>query len=257
MSSRTVNLYSFYCLNDKKWVDTWDIEEPQVCPENNGHSGDTNITYIKDTINQNNVQIIEEDGNGDIKTQGFFQVYSQNFDCPGPTGTETVHTLVFPYPVGMINGYMYTDENQRGDFIKIEAGKNTIIGALADVGISGGTNITVTSTVIQNIKIGRTISLTDGTNTTPYIRVDGISGTNSTLTLKDPLPYEFSPLSPTYVRMSIEYCSNVEFGPPGQYTMGTNKIGASIAPSNTEYRITYTNNTNIQKRPCFVIEMLY
>jgi hypothetical protein len=254
-----VNLYHFWCNNDSKWVEAWGTSEPQVCPDNSGHSGDTGATYIIRSIADNQVVIKEEtaDDPNAVLSGGHFHIMSKNFDCPGPTGTMTELKYSYPYPTSVINGYMMTDDSMRGDDVCIEVGKGVTIGALGASGASGATSIVVSSTVIPNTAIGRMVRLTDGTNTTPYIRINGISGTNSTLTLNDSLPYSFSPFSPTYVQNSIVYADHIELGPAGKYTMGTNKIGASHVPANTEFTITYTNQSNITKRPGFIIEMLY
>ncbi len=47
-----INKYRVWCNTDSKYIEVWNDVEPTTCPENNGHSIDTNKTVILETVTQ-------------------------------------------------------------------------------------------------------------------------------------------------------------------------------------------------------------
>ena len=53
----TVYKYRIYCNTEAAYVYTWGTSEPTVCPNNNGHSINTSLTSVVETVSNNNTEV--------------------------------------------------------------------------------------------------------------------------------------------------------------------------------------------------------
>lgn len=69
----TVHKYRVYCTTDSKYEFTWGETEPTTCPTNTGHTINTSLTTIVDTLKENLVTVNEnkEGLGGSYKMKGY------------------------------------------------------------------------------------------------------------------------------------------------------------------------------------------
>lgn len=60
----TLNKYELYCQTESARVYVWDTETPTVCPNNNGHTIDTNSIMITDTVSKTSTTIQAQNKTG-------------------------------------------------------------------------------------------------------------------------------------------------------------------------------------------------
>jgi hypothetical protein len=122
----TVHKYRVRCITENTWKTLWDTEEPTVCPDNNTHSIDSELTTIVQTVEQNVVEVDE----GLEETGGHFQTQSLKIIAnAGETGETKIK---WPFPVSALAVNFVTTEENRGDYINMYAGKDTPIGAITN-----------------------------------------------------------------------------------------------------------------------------
>ena len=79
-----------------------------------------------------------------------------------------------------------------------------------------------------------------------------------TITVETAAVNSFLASTPTYVKQTVYYLQNYEFGPSWEYVIGESKIGASYLPANTILRARYINNSAIANKKLVVkFEYLY
>lgn len=253
----SVYKHRLYCNDEASWVYQWTenaITPITQCPNNSAHSVNANSESVIDQILANTMLIDDErTPMGYPPTGKNYRLVSHAFNAPGNQTTTT--TFVLKYPTCIHAGFLITAPNQKGDILSIEGGKNTIIGVNTAAITNGDTVIAVSPTVITNIKIGRHISITDGTNTTPYIGVIGIDTNAGTITLESGCPYSFTP--GRFIRFTIYVVQDVELGEAGEYRVGSRTVAATYIPANMVQTITYVNNSADAKRPVCIVEITY
>jgi hypothetical protein len=256
MTEKIVHEWEVYCITDSVYRKLWDTEEPTTCPDNNGHTISTNPPpRIIQTINSHDVKIIEEDG----ITQGIYKFKGFSLDVPsGTSGNVTSQTLMFSYPISLINGWFISSKGMAGDIIDLSVADNTVIGAIGAPVYTGNTEMTVTSTVTDNLSIGYFTSLTDGSQFSDLGEVLAIDKINSTITVQTPSTNTFSPLSPTYVIMQVKVVENFSIPVENErYAFAEKKVGGKYLPANTPIYVKYTNNEGNAKVFSYNMEYLY
>jgi hypothetical protein len=264
MTSKTVvHKYNIYCTTESAWVSTWAETEPTVCPNNNGHTINSGSISIVETVESSEVKIQEEA----TPTGGSFRCDTVSFDATA--STTTTFDYSWPIPVGILSvafhplgaqkpdGTWDADESQEGDTFSICIAPDTTIGAITANVAASATIIDVQQSVIDNIKIGYYVKLTDGTNTDDCGRVLSIDSVNLKITVETATTNAFEAATPTYVQMTVYMIKDFEIGYLGRYSIGDDKIGASHLTANTVARVNYVNNTAAQKRVRFLVEYLY
>ena len=58
--SDTVYQYRLYCETEDAYVEVWDTEAPTVCPNNNGHTIDTDSITVIDKITQDTAHTADD-----------------------------------------------------------------------------------------------------------------------------------------------------------------------------------------------------
>jgi hypothetical protein len=107
-----------------------------------------------------------------------------------------------------------------------------------------GMKINVTKTVIENVKVGYYVQLTDGLKATGYCEVMCIDKQNNGILIEKSPTEIYSPLSPTYVMISVYMIKDYEIGPPWENDIGASKIGGSYIPADTLVSIEYVNHSD-------------
>ena len=259
MSVKTIYNWELYCATEQTYKTVWSPTQPTVCPTNDAHTIVTNPgPKIIQTIMNNNVKIIEEDGvtQAIYKFRGFPDPpYIQNIPS-GNVGNVTIETHSWPYPITLLNGWFIATENMVGDSIDATVGENSVIGVITAPVTPGQTVIPVTSTVFNNLYKGFFVSITDGVQTNLLGECVSLNSGNSTITVATPVSNTFSPLSPTYVRLTVKVVENMHILVGNQrYSFAEKKLGGKYIPSNVPIRVKYTNNSGNAK--CFSYNMEY
>ncbi len=230
----------------------WSPTKPTVCPVNNADTINGSLTTIVDKITQGTVSIKDDFG----LTGGNFKTESRYLEI-APNSTNHIAS-VWAYPVKVSLAYFMATEENKDDLLDVIVAPNATIGAIvAPIGI-GATSCVVQSSVLDFLNIGYRLRLTDGSNTHECGIVTAINKETATVTFTVPTVNTFSPLTPTYVQMSIYMVEDMRIGPPGKYMIGEGKIGGSIIPAGVASHVVYTNNslTETKKFYCY-IEYLY
>lgn len=244
----TVYYWRVYCTTDNQYEYVWNDSEPTVCPVNNSHTIDSSLTTILDTLGENIVEIKEEN----TSTGGYYRAITRKITATA--NSTSVNDYTFPVPIAVYTIFFNTTSDHEGDVVSLEIAPNSNIGVVnADVS-AGDTVFTVNSTVIDNAKLGFYITLNDGTNTDEVGQVVAIDEVNSTITVENPTTNSFLASTPTYVESTLVRVKDLEIGPPGEYKLGTGKIGGSYVPANTTIRVIYVNNGSNTKNTIFLIE---
>lgn len=106
-----------------------------------------------------------------------------------------------------------------------------------------GFAIAVSQTVVDNVKLGYYIRLTDGVNVDEINRVVRVDTTNNKIYTEDAPSNTYSALSPTYVQQTVYVMKDYEFGHGWEHRIGESKIGGSYIPANTPITVTYYNKS--------------
>ena len=202
------------------------------------------------------VQIEEES----VATGGHFSTETVAFDATA--STTTTHNHSWPMKVSVMSvsiNPVISDtaaDSQEGDTFEISIAPDTTVGSLTVDAESGATVLDVQQSVVDNIKVGYWVTVTDGTNTDDCGRVLAVDTSAKTITVETATTVAFAAATPTYIKQTVKMVPSFEIG-TGRITMGDDKIGCSSIPANTTARIKYTNNTANQKRARFNVEYLY
>lgn len=120
-----------------------------------------------------------------------------------------------------------------------------------------GTEISVSTTVIQNTKLGYYLKLFDGLQAFDCGKVLFIDTLNSKVYVENDITLSFSPASPTYVLQTVYMFKDADLGEPWLHDIGRSKIGGSYIPANTVVTVHYKNNSNFSKKVVGRVEYLY
>ena len=256
MTTRTLYLWEVYCTTTSTYQKVWLETEPTTCPVNSSHTISTNPgPKIIDEIKENKVRIIEEDG----ITQGLYKFEGHKITIPsGPSGNVTTRIHNWPFPITLMNGWFNSTNEHIDDEINVTVADGTIIGALQAPLYAGNSTMVVSSTVIDNIYLGYRLDVTDGVNLNDLGYIIDIDNGNAEVTMSESATNTFSPLSPTYVRLTVPVIEN--FHIPTQnnrYAFAEKKVGGKYIPANTDLCLHYTNNSGNVKALAYNIEILF
>ena len=246
----TVFKYRVFCPEEGDFNIIWSESEPDKCK--NGHSVDPNQTTIIDEVSSELIKIKEEE----TPTGGHYRVASIILTA-GPLST-TIINHSFPYPIGVISAKLMTNESNIGDNLTVSVAPDTTIGAIIAPVSPGDRLIHVSPTVIQYIEIGFRVKLVDFTNASDLGDVISIDKTNYTITTDLGATHGFSPLSPTFVKMTVIFADKLTFGGGGLYSFGESKIGATHVPAGTICQFHYYNSSPTESNSIHpILEFLY
>jgi hypothetical protein len=243
-----LSYWKIFCDTEQEWSYGYStIENPEFCFHNNTHT--TSNTSIRLKRIRNNFQKIKEET---VETGGYFQTVSYKLVCP--VG-ESVHDYTYPHPISACGIKFNSTPDHIDDVLHLEVAPNTVIGTITHPIENPTSTLQVSSTVIENIKVGFYVNITDGVNTDSLGKVTNVNPIASTITTQHQTTSSF--LSGTYVRIIIRTMDNYTIGFPGHQSIGDTKIGGSYIPANTVIRVRYINNGDTIKNFYASIEMLY
>lgn len=255
-SELKVHEWEVYCTTDSVNRSVWAPDMPTLCPDNINHTISTDPPpRIIQIVSDRMVKIIEEDG----VTQGIYKFKGYKKQIPaGTPGNVTTILHTFPFPISLINGWFIAKDDMEDDTINLTVAEDMVIGAIAAPVYTGNSEITVTSTVIDNIYKGYNLKITDGVNSNDLGQVLDINVENSTLTLENPAANTFNPLSPSYILMSVNVIEDFHI-PVGKqrYAFAEKKVGGKYLPAGIPISVKYTNNSGNAKTFAYNMEYLY
>lgn len=252
----SVNLWEVYCSIEELYKQVWSITPPTVCPDNKNHAISLNPgPKILSTISDRKVKIIEEDG----ITQGIYKLHGFTQQIPqSDVGNVSSFVHVWNYPITLSNGWFMSTDAMEGDMINCVVAEDTTVGVITEQVSPGDFIITVSPNVISHIYKGYEISLYDGINTDKLGEVIDIESSNSLITVQNSAINNFSPLSPTYVKIGVKVIENLTI-PVGKlrYAFAEKKVGGKYIPADIPVVVKYTNNSGNAKVFSYNIEYLY
>lgn len=249
MTDKTVNKYRLYCKTEQAYVYAWNDSLPSTCPNSSAHEVDQSTISIVDTVTSKSVHIIQEGGT----TGGNYSCETRSFTIPPNTTQNNDYTWPWNLSIGCVR--FRSNTTHKGDTITSLIAPNTTVGALTADAAVGDSNFKVSASVIQNIKIGMLVNLTDGQNSNTAGRVYKINQTTNTITCTTAVTTLFK--AGSLVQISYQNIA-IEVGEPGMYTFGENQLKAAFIPAGTVIRVQYTNKDPTQaKYFVFEIETTY
>lgn len=278
-----VKQYRIYCTTDNKYITSWNTEEPTICPENNTHSIDTNATVIINTISKNNVIVEEETiptgGNFASRTITISAIKNTktniDFWWPYPISAlisqfnsaethrgDNISMYVAPdtiigvltlnisqasswksqnYTVGEIVTYTHSIFGERvytciSNTINNENPSNITYW-------KHGLEISVNSTVIQNVQIGYYLKLDDGIKNSDLLLVVSKDIYNNKVYVENNINNSYAASTPTYIKKTVSIFKEYHLGEPCNHVIGESKIGGSYIPTDTIIRVIYDNKS--------------
>ena len=202
---------------------------PSVGP--NGEPIDLGKSRIVGHRNEQEMKIKEMK----VLTGGRYQLVHTKIVAPA--NQTTSHTMSFDADINLASAIFEFTGESKGDIVCWAAAPNTTIGVLTAPASIGDTELTVSSTVIDNIDYlfrVRLASASDPTNTYEDVGVvTAIDEDGSTITVKTPLTQIWS-AGTTLVQITQILINDVEIGPLdtrikiGQDTMRTSHISAGV-----------------------------
>ena len=205
------------------------------------------------------IRVVEEDPNnktagGHYRCKGF----DHSVPVSSPVGDITYSDFSFPYMTALLDFKFNVTPEMEGDYISVIFAPDMTIGAIgADVAVDDST-FTVSSTVLDNIEIGFTFILDDGTNHEVVGEVVSIDSANSTVTVDGSAVNTFLAATPTLVKMEVKAVDRVRLsGSAGVFAVGDEKIGGSPMPAEVVFRFLYENNEGSAKEFTGLLGFLY
>ena len=160
-------------------------------------------------------------------------------------------TFSKPYPISLLAADLKTTTSMIGDTLCALIAPDTIVGAITSSALIGDTSINVSATVVENLKVGRSLTL-DGIKNHVVIGVDTV---NNIITIETPLEKDFNP--GTYVMMNIHIIKNMYIHAEQNLQIGRSINTGQRIPANTIIKIRYWNDTLTAKKFAFFVEYLY
>ncbi len=249
--------WSVYCETEEIYHTVWresTESAPTVCPINSNHTIVSNLTREVEGYNASTRIMIEEEES--LKTQGYFKTLGRTISINGNVDSITTDILSWPYDITILHGWFYSQDDQVGDTVSCTVAPGVVVGAITTPLYQGNNEITVTQSVIDNSAIGHKLSLTDGVHVSDMGEVIAIDG--NMYTMENNSSYTFSPLSPTYVKQTIDIVCDMKINVGKvRYAFAEKKQRGKGLPKNIPLVIEYHNHTGNSKQFSYVVEFIY
>ena len=240
--------YKIFCIEEQSWTEGWLSQEdgpPTVCFHNNTHEVNLNSVQELDSTQVLTVKIEEES----IKTGGHYVVEGHQFTALA--NTDTSYTVSWPMPVSVTVVNVQTTDENLGDVLNSIVNPNTICGVITSNFEIGGKTISVNSTVTANVKIGWEILI----GSEHLGRITEIDLDNFFITVENATTVYHQIGSPVFVQVRV--IKNFQLGVKDGNQLGVSNIGGKYLKTGTTTKVTYTNNSNVNKQFRFSIEYLF
>jgi hypothetical protein len=248
--------YQLFCNTENANVTTWRYTEPEFCPNSHEHTFDKSTLRILSSTSETGripyVRIFEED----TVTGGHFRSQSFKLSNIQPHSTQTF-VKSFPYNITVYQVKFFAENAHKGDVINSFVFPDTIFGAINRSVNIGDNTFRVPLSQLANLQVGWVIKITDGANTDLLGDIVSIDTTTGIVTTTGVATHNYSPLSPTYVKLSIQNVKDYEIRTEGDSQIGRSKLGGSTLPKGVAFRVDYTNNSDVVKDWVFNFEYTY
>ena len=242
-----VNKYRVWCDTESAYVYAWDTVEPTVCPTNSGHTINTALTTIVETVSTSTVTA-EED------SHGYFETQTIVINVPtGTPGDVTEHDISWPMPITLWRTLLSPTNDLIGDEISVLAGPETTVGVLTAPVNIGDTTINVNSTVTDNVWRGFLITIDDTVNKNVCGRVTNVDKVGGTITFQTATTHAFTAGVP--VKISIYVLNGIQIVNTNTMDIGVKGFKGKTIDVGTILRIYYTNNSGTSKVLRWRVEM--
>lgn len=251
-SDVTINYYRIYCITEAQNVYEWNTISPTTCPNNTAHIINPNSISI---VNQRapSVTTIQQET---VPTDGWFKTETIVINAATGPNVTTEVTQSWPFNISLLNLYFTTSGDNTGDLLNIYWAKDLPIGVITNDIAVGATTMTVPGSVIQNVYVGFTIALDDGTNHNNCGRIIALDSINNIITFEIDTTNSFSSSTPTAIEITVNPVE-LTFGPAADYSIARNVIGGSHIPANQVATLDYLNNGSTAKELYVNMEYFY
>jgi hypothetical protein len=246
----TLNNYRVFCNTENKFVNTWSKVAPTNCPNNISDNINISTITVIDSLSSQNVNVLQSSLGF---TNQFYQV--QGFEIIIPGNTTVIKDISWPFNISIMTMNFQPSEDNIGDIINGFAGPNTTIGIITANITQNVSVLNVNSTVIQNIKTGYIVNLTDGIENIIMGQCIHIDKVNSRITCDIPSSINLS--AGSYLQVSRQIIKNIKFKSNNTIEIANKILTSSSFPANTIARLIYTNNSNTDKIFSFFTEYEY
>lgn len=233
-----VNEYRYKCTTESKYIFEWREEDdsvPSKCKNDDGHTIDSSSITIIRTEGNDALEIREET----TKTGGHYRAESIKVSMSS-SDSVVMSDNSWLKPINCMSVAFITTDDQIGDLLDVSVGPETPIGILLADSPSGSTVFTVNSTVLEYIKLGFGVLLSQSGNINDCGEVIAIDKNANTITVETATTSSFN-AGVCYVLMTVYMITNYEICAEGRWIIGDDKIGGSYVPTGTVVRIKYTN----------------
>lgn len=241
----TVNQYQFYCTTESTWKYVWSTSDniPTKCPDDTGHTIDTNSMSIVNSVSQTDVTIHQP-------TSGSFMVETFTLNVPKSSrGQVFEKTIQFDKPVLLWTTDFSTLPSMFEDKFDVLFNPDTPVGALTSSGAIDDTTLNVSSTVTENVKPGMYINIIDNTQSPPLYQQIGkvlnVDSVNGTITLNSPLTSNFP--AGSVLLLNIYMGKNIVIDSVGPFKLIDKGFQAKLIPENAVMTMRYTNVNGFEK----------
>lgn len=254
--SRTLYNIRFDCQDNLSaihshnlWVEDYDIITS--CP-----SSDPNHTLVQkvllDTVSQDAKIVMDDISN----TNGYYRATGLTYDVG--TGPDSDYQVVgqysLPYNV-RIQGIIITPSTENiGDSFMFVAARNTAIGALT-VGVTGGTLLEVTDSVITHINVGFDLNIVNGGTGQHLGECIAVNKIAKTITVEHALMSAYPPGS--LLLIGVKRIENFRIANDHPIVFGSNNVGSTLVPAGLVGTILYKNETAVAKKISVIAEITY
>lgn len=170
--------------------------------------------------------------------------------------SEKVETITFPIDISIIRGKFIDVSGMSGDCINMTVAPNTIIGVITANSNSGENVLNVSPTVIDNLKVGYSVSITyDNVNIEDLGICTEIDVNNSTITVEKNLSNSYN--AGSYIQMSVVMVEDIYLTGANLQRFVEGSFKSTFLPKETPIKVSYKNNNASEKKFHFEIEYFY
>lgn len=239
--------WRIFCNTENAWSEGYLDESsgnPTLCFNNNTHSVNLNSEYVVETTEKLQVKLQREDTptGGNYNSEGFALNVAAN-----TTGTLSVS---WPFPINVLSVHSQTNDSNLGDILNAITNPKTLVGITTEEILIGTNILTVNSTVIANAKVGFDLYIIDEL----VGRILSINTNNSTIILENNVSQTYNSGSNIYVELRIIRTHNLGYNSGNDFGAFN---GNKYLAANTITNVSYTNNSNTEKKFCFSVEYLF
>lgn len=260
--ARVLTKYNIWCSTEGTYVETpgYHEEVPTVCPNNNAHTIIASKTVEIDHIDENKTIVVDDESG----VGGYYRCEGINFDANTGVDAVTEYVFSFPYHVRAFSAHVNSSPDNVGDTISYCSAYNTDSGYiypgsnLVTSDLSIGTNvIDVSPNFFLFVKNGFDIDIVEGVTRETLGECTKIDTTLNQITVSNPTTNSYTVSGGAKLIFSVPRFRNIEIANQGDLTLGSAKLGGSLAPPNLSQKITYINKNGQAKRVRLVAEITF